>query len=66
MRGRRFRFASDSRPITASQRIGSDSVTEVVAKKIIEVAQSGVRDSNEICRLALTQIGIPLQQRLTN
>ena len=37
----------------------SDPVTEVVAKKIIEVAESGVRDSNEICRFALTQIGIP-------
>jgi hypothetical protein len=35
-----------------------DPVTEVVAKKLIEVAQSDVRDSNEICRLALAQIGI--------
>jgi hypothetical protein len=29
-----------------------------VARKITEVAQSGVRDSIEICRLALAQIEI--------
>jgi hypothetical protein len=36
----------------------SDPVTEIVAKKIIEIAQTGIRDSGRLGRLALQEIGI--------
>ena len=34
----------------------NDPITEIVAKKIIEVATSGIRDPGEICELALRQL----------
>ena len=34
----------------------ADSLTEIVAKRIIEVAQTGVRDPARICRIALEGI----------
>ena len=53
---RRIRAAQTYNCVAANRlRFGHGSCSQ----KIIEVAQSGVRDSNEICRLALTQIGIP-------
>ncbi len=36
----------------------SDPITEIVAKKIIEIAQTGIRDSTRLGRLALADIGI--------
>jgi hypothetical protein len=36
----------------------SDPITEIVAKKIIEIAQTGIRDSAQLGRLALREIGI--------
>jgi hypothetical protein len=36
----------------------TDPVTGIVAKKIIEVAQTGIRDSAELSRLALEEIGL--------
>ena len=35
----------------------SDSVTEIIAKAIIEIAQTGVRDPIQIRELALKRIG---------
>jgi hypothetical protein len=36
----------------------SDPITEMVAKAIIEIAQTGERDAARICQLALKAIGI--------
>ena len=36
----------------------SDPITEIVAKKIIELAQTGIRDSARLGQLALQEIGI--------
>ncbi len=36
----------------------SDPITEIVAKKIIEIAQTGIRESTRLGRLALADIGI--------
>jgi hypothetical protein len=36
----------------------SDPITELVAKKIIEIAQTGIRDSGQLGRLALQEIEI--------
>jgi hypothetical protein len=38
----------------------TDPVTEIVAKKIIEVALAGERDPPHICARALKELGIPL------
>jgi hypothetical protein len=37
----------------------NDPLTELVAKKIIEVAQTGVRDPAQIARLAIKELGLP-------
>jgi hypothetical protein len=37
----------------------SDPITEIVAKKIIELAQTGIRDAAQLGRLALREIGAP-------
>jgi hypothetical protein len=37
-----------------------DAVTEIVAKKIIQVARGGVRDPAHICALALLELGVEL------
>jgi hypothetical protein len=36
----------------------SDPVAEIIAKKIIEIAQTGIGDSARLGRLALAEIGI--------
>lgn len=36
----------------------SDPITETVAKKIIEIAQTGIRDAAQLGRLALEEIRI--------
>ena len=36
----------------------NDPITEMIAKKIIEIAQTGVRDPAEISTLAIKEIGI--------
>ena len=36
-----------------------DPITEMIAKKIIEIAQTGVRDPAEISTLTIKEIGIP-------
>jgi hypothetical protein len=36
----------------------NDPMTEMIAKKIIEIAQTGVRDSAQISSLAIKQLGI--------
>jgi len=38
----------------------TDPVTEIVAKKIIEVTRSGEHDPPRICARALKELGIPL------
>jgi hypothetical protein len=37
---------------------GDDPLTELIAKKIFEVGQTGVKDPNEISKLAIKQLGI--------
>ena len=37
-----------------------DPVTEIVAKKIIEVTRAGERDPPKICARAIKELGIPL------
>jgi len=39
----------------------SDPLTELIAKKIIEVAQTGLKDPTKISAQALTELGIPPQ-----
>jgi hypothetical protein len=34
-----------------------DPITRVVAKKVFEVAQSGIEDTSEISKLAIKQLG---------
>jgi hypothetical protein len=40
----------------------ADPVTEIVAKKIIEIARSGERDPPKICARAIKELGIPLPE----
>ena len=35
----------------------SDPITELVARKIIEIAQTGVRDSQELAAMAIKELG---------
>jgi hypothetical protein len=37
----------------------SDPLTEIIARAIFKIAQTGVRDPIQLCRLALEQIGTP-------
>ena len=37
----------------------SDAVKEIVAKKVIEIAQTGVRDPFKLCELSLKELIIP-------
>jgi hypothetical protein len=37
----------------------SDPITELVARKIIEIGQTGIRDPREISRRAVTDLGPP-------
>ena len=37
----------------------ADPFTEIVAKAIFQIAQTGVRDPAQLCELALEQIGTP-------
>lgn len=37
----------------------NDPLTEIVARKIIEVGASGVCDAEEIAKLAVTRLGLP-------
>ena len=39
-----------------------DPITELVAKKIIDVAQLGERDPKRLCEKALTELGITPQK----
>ena len=48
-------FEDASRALRLSDQ--TDPLLEVLAKKIIEIAQTGVRDSAQISRLALRAIG---------
>jgi len=36
----------------------SDPTAQVLAKKIIEIAQTGIRDSARLARLALEELGV--------
>jgi hypothetical protein len=36
-----------------------DPITEMIAKKIIEIAQTGVQDPAQISELTIKEIGIP-------
>jgi hypothetical protein len=38
----------------------NDPVTEIIAKKIIEIAQTGERDPQRLSDLAIGQLGIPI------
>lgn len=40
----------------------ADPVTEIIAKKIIEIARSGERDPSKICARAIKELGIPLPE----
>jgi len=35
----------------------SDAITRLVARKIIEIAQTGVRDSRELASIAIRELG---------
>jgi hypothetical protein len=37
----------------------NDPLTELVAKKVIELGQRGVRDPKELSALAIKELGIP-------
>ena len=37
----------------------SDPITELVARKIIEIGQTGVRDPLQLARLAIKELGAP-------
>jgi hypothetical protein len=37
----------------------NDPITELVAKKVIELGQRGVRDPKELAALAIKELGIP-------
>jgi hypothetical protein len=37
----------------------NDPITEMIAKKIIEIAQTGVRDPAQISMRAIKEIGLP-------
>jgi hypothetical protein len=36
----------------------NDPVTELIAKKIIKIAQTGVKDPAEICERAIRELGV--------
>jgi len=40
----------------------ADPITEIIARKIIEIASSGVRDAPHICARALKELGVPLPE----
>lgn len=40
----------------------SDPLTELIAKKIIEITQRGERDPPRICASALKELGVPLPE----
>ena len=40
----------------------ADPATEIIAKKIIEIARSGERDPAKICARAIKELGIPLPE----
>ena len=46
------------RALNLADRAGSDPITQLIAKKIIEIAQTGMRDPVQIGRLALKEIGV--------
>ena len=37
----------------------SDQLTQLIAKKIFEIGQTGIEDPSEISKLAMKQLGIP-------
>ena len=37
----------------------NDPITEMIAKKIIEIAQTGVQDPAQLSALVIKEIGIP-------
>lgn len=37
----------------------TDPITEIVAKRIIEIAQTGVRDPTALCAAALKEFNVP-------
>jgi len=36
-----------------------DPITQIVAKKVFEIAQTGIEDPSEISKLAIKQLGFP-------
>ncbi len=38
---------------------GDDPITEIIAKRIIEIAQTGVRDPAKLCSAALKDFEVP-------
>jgi hypothetical protein len=36
-----------------------DPITEIVAKKVFEIVQTGIEDPSEISKLAVKQLGLP-------
>jgi hypothetical protein len=40
----------------------NDPVTEIVARKIVEVTRKGERDAPRICSRAIRELGIPLPE----
>jgi hypothetical protein len=36
-----------------------DPITQIIAKKVFEMAQTGIEDPSEISKLAIKQLGIP-------
>jgi hypothetical protein len=37
----------------------TDAATQIIARRIIQAAQSGLRDPAEICRLAIKDLRVP-------
>ena len=44
----------------------NDPITELVAKKIIEIAQTGERDPQQLSALAVEQLSTPTQRTAPN
>jgi hypothetical protein len=56
---RRLEAAYEQTLRTIGLKDRNDPITEMIAKKVIEIAQTGVRDPAQISALAIKEIGIP-------
>jgi hypothetical protein len=40
-------------------KVRDDPITQIVAKKVFEIVQTGIEDPSEISKLAIKQLGLP-------